>query len=405
VRLVILHWSNRRFGGTGTYLANLLIHLERIGISTAMLHEHDAPVDHAPLTLPADVPSWTIDSIGIEETVRRLRAWKPDIVFGHGFLDQGNEAHAIEVAPAVFFAHDYYGTCISGTKTHKNPTISPCDRVFGPACLAHYYPRRCGGWSPISMVREYRKQSSRLELLRRYNAIVTHSVRMRDEYLRHGFSPSKVFKLPYGLDADSQPQSSDGPVDRASDGWRLLFVGRMYEIKGGRELLDALPSVARRLQRRLRVTFAGDGAQRPEWERRAASLCAREPMIQTEFTGWLAPDALARVYERTDLVVMPSLWPEPFGLVGSEAGLHGVPVAAFALGGIPDWLQPGVNGELASGDPPTVDGLADAIISCLRDERVHARLSAGARRLSKQTTFGHHVRSLLEVFDHVSRAA
>ena len=59
---------------------------------------------------------------------------------------------------------------------------------------------------------------------------------------------------------------------------------------------------------------------------------------------------------------MPSVWPEPFGLVGIEAGCVGLPAAGFGVGGIPDWLRPGETGELASrkstnGEQP---GLADA---------------------------------------------
>jgi glycosyltransferase involved in cell wall biosynthesis len=189
------------------------------------------------------------------------------------------------------------------------------------------------------------------------------------------------------------------------DRWHLIFVGRMYTIKGGREFLHALPKVIRALQRPLHVTFAGDGAQRAEWEERASALRSREPMVDVEFTGWLQREELARLYSQADLVVMPSLWPEPFGLVGWEAGLHGVPVAAFAVGGIPDWLQPGVNGHLASGSPPTVNGLADAIIGCLQNEDVHARLRAGARRLRSSSTFEHHLTSLLDIFEGLRHAA
>ena len=60
---------------------------------------------------------------------------------------------------------------------------------------------------------------------------------------------------------------------------------------------------------------------------------------------------------QSDLLVLPSLWPEPFALVGLEAARHRLPVAAYAVGGIPDWLTSGENGYLAPGDPPTVDGL------------------------------------------------
>ena len=88
---------------------------------------------------------------------------------------------------------------------------------------------------------------------------------------------------------------------------------------------------------------------------------------------------------RADLLVVPSLWPEPFGLVGLEAARHRLPVAAFAVGGIPDWLRPGVNGYLAPGDPPTPGGLADAIIACLRI-RKRTLACATARVLSRPSS-------------------
>ncbi len=63
-------------------------------------------------------------------------------------------------------------------------------------------------------------------------------------------------------------------------------------------------------------------------------------------------------------LVMPSVWPEPYGLSGLEAVAAGVPVAAFRTGAIPEWLHDGV-GRLAPGDPPTSAGLAEAILGCL----------------------------------------
>ena len=86
----------------------------------------------------------------------------PGLVYVHGLQDPQIEHQLLDIAPAVCFAHNYYGTCISGGKTFKNPTMTPCHRVFGGACLVRYYPRRCGGWNPITMVQEFRRQADRL---------------------------------------------------------------------------------------------------------------------------------------------------------------------------------------------------------------------------------------------------
>ena len=168
-------------------------------------------------------------------------------------------------------------------------------------------------------------------------------------------------------------------------------------LKGGSYLLDALPSVARALNRRLHVTFAGDGPANASWQTAAATLAAREPALRIFFTGWLDREEVDALYARSDLLVVPSLWPEPFGFVGPEAGRQRLPAAAFAVGGIPDWLRPGVNGYLAPGDPPTPGGLADAIIACLEDPETHARLRDGAGSVAAEFNLDRHVDALMRV--------
>lgn len=272
------------------------------------------------------------------------------------------------------------------------------------------------------MIKLYRLESKRLELLHRYNAIVTQSEHMFSELIKQGFSAQHIHSfLRYtqetdrsdGTDGESNlsdllftyaPDCEKSPPEmRERSYWHLLFSGRMELLKGGQVFLDALPKVAATLKKPLRITFAGDGRARGSWEREAARLQDEHESLEIEFMGWADRSRIDALLEECDLLVVPSLWPEPFGLVGPEAGLKGVPVAAFDVGGISDWLSDGINGYLAPGDPPTSEGLSNAIIRCLGDPRVYASLRRRAVKLAERFNINRHLASLLEVFENVTQ--
>jgi glycosyltransferase involved in cell wall biosynthesis len=402
MRIAVVTWTLQKIGGAEAYLQTLLDNLPRCGHEPALWHELDAAPGTPVLRPPDGSPVWSVARLGRAEGLAALRRFRPDVVYGHGLLTPDLEAAVVDVAPTVFYAHNYHGTCLSGDKSCRL-TQGPCHRRFGAACLFRYYPLGCGGSrNPLTVWGEYRRQAQRSRTLGRCRFILTASRHMRQEYLKHGFDPDRVRVVPYPVSA------SEGvvPLVEAGPPSRLLFQGRMTDLKGGRVLLEALPRVRAILDRPLHVTFAGDGHARPDWERRASALQASDPGLTIRFPGWVSGDVQRRLIAQADLLVVPSVWPEPFGLVGPEAGLHGVPAAAFAVGGIPDWLEHGRNGFLAPGDPPTADGLANAIVECLRDPAVYARLRTGAVALARRFSLENHLAGLEAAFaEAAGRAA
>lgn len=366
MRTLIATWGDRAVGGAEIYIGRIMPLLADAGCEIGFGFEAEGPADRPRLAPPPGAPAFRIAGGGRDEAFSRLRAWRPDVIFSHGLLDPALEERLLDVAPSVLFAHTYHGTCISSAKTHRLPVVQPCDRLFGPACLALYFPRRCGGLSPISMWREYVKQERRHALLRRYAAVVTASEHMRRELMRHGAAGGRVFACPIVPDL---PERSPGPPPRVTAATpdaplRLLFAGRMDRLKGADRLLASLPAVQASTGRPIHVTLAGDGPERPALE--AAAVDLRSPRMQAEFTGWIPSGAILSLLDRVDMFVMPSVWPEPYGLAGVEAVSRGVPVVAYAAGGIPEWLIDGENGCLAPADPPTGPGLAEAIVRCAR---------------------------------------
>lgn len=252
------------------------------------------------------------------------------------------------------------------------------------------------------MFQRYTVERDRLRVLGRYDAVITHSRHMETEYYRHGLAPERLHGLPYEVTDSSAPAQPLEPRQPVEPCTRLLFVGRMERLKGGQIFLDALPAVQQALQRPIEVHFAGDGLEREHWQALADRVMGGHPQISIRFHGWTTGTALQDLFRGAHLLVVPSLWPEPFGKVGPEAAIYGLPVAAFAVGGIEEWLMPGVNGMLAPGNPPTASGLAAAIVACTLDSAVHAELCAGALANMNRFNLQTHVDALIALFRKVS---
>jgi glycosyltransferase involved in cell wall biosynthesis len=393
-RILIAAAHRSVVGGVETYLRALLPALTERGHDVALLHEELGEPGQAVIDdhVPA-LPRWHFADVAV---LRAAADWRPDVCFAHGLSEPQREEALLEHFPAVLFAHNYHGTCISGSKCHAFPHIQPCRRTLGPLCLALHYARRCGGLNPHTTLRQYRLQRGRRGLLPRYRAVVVASAHMREEIVRHGVPAERVQLVPL-----FPPGVVPDPVPPAAQPWthRVLFVGRLTELKGGAYLVPAVAEAGRALGRRLQLVVAGDGPQRPALER-----LARRSGVFAEFCGWVDGPRRTALMRGADLLAVPSVWPEPFGLVGLEAACVGLPAVAFAVGGVRDWLRPGVSGELAPGDPPTVHGLAAAIARALIDTQRHARLRHGAWTIAHAFGREQHVDRLEHLFERMGAA-
>lgn len=407
LRILIATYSGRRIGGTETYLEQLLPALEEAGHSVACLFETNEAADRPKILVRNGLPIWSPESFS------EIQAWKPDVVFAHGFLDTGLERRVQSLAPAVLFAHGYYGTCGSGTKAWAWPTYRSCQRSFGLGCLIHYYPHRCGGLNPLTMIRTFSKQQQRHRLLGGYRAIITGSRHMEAEFRRHASIPDRVQFVPYpiqplGLGGAERADRESAMIKRVDDfaegrrPARLLLVGRLEPNKGVEVAIKAARTAAVSLNRPIELTIAGEGSERARLEPRVTEMSS----ATVRFVGWLTGEALAAQFARSDLLVVPSLWPEPFGLVGLEAAQHGVPSVAFAHGGITDWLIDGQTGALAGADPPGLIGMANAITRCLTSATLLGELSTNAlASVFHWPDAASHVSRLSAVFQSIVQTA
>jgi phosphatidylinositol alpha-1,6-mannosyltransferase len=211
--------------------------------------------------------------------------------------------------------------------------------------------------------------------VRRAAACIAVSRHTRAGALALGAPPARIVQIPNGVDARSPPVGSGDPPT-------IMTVAQLaYRYKGHDVILRALPLVRARVPR-VRWVVVGDGALRPELERRAADLGVEG---NVEFTGEIGDEERDQRLAHAAVFVMPSRVPagglggEGFGIAYLEASALGLPVVAGIGGGAPDAVVDGETGVLV--DPLDHVELADALVDLLLDPDRSRRLGrAGAVR-------------------------
>lgn len=200
----------------------------------------------------------------------------------------------------------------------------------------------------------------------------------------------KIREVHCGLDAafiDVDPS----PPPASS---RLVCVGRLCEQKGQLLLVEA----ARELVTRgcdFELVLAGDGEMRSEIE----ALINRYALVQqVRITGWLSSEAVRDELLAARAMVLPS-FAEGLPVVIMEALALRRPVISTYIAGIPELVQPGINGWLVpAGD---IAALADAMVACLEasPSTLAGMGDAGRRRALERHNVTLEARKLREGFD------
>lgn len=192
---------------------------------------------------------------------------------------------------------------------------------------------------------------------------------------------------------NSLPPSSLAPAPFPWDPPTLLALGRLTPEKGFDTALHAFARLASH-PAAPRLDVVGDGPERPRLEALAASLGLAG---RVRFTGWTSPDDVPRRFNEATIVLMPSRWKEPFGLVALEAAQMGRPVVASRTGGLPDIVVDAVTGRLVPPDDPVA--LADAIAELLADPSRLQRMGQAAReRAASEFAFDRFIDQHLELY-------
>ncbi len=172
----------------------------------------------------------------------------------------------------------------------------------------------------------------------------------------------------------------------------VLYVGRLEKIKGVQDVIRAV-SFIKKKNSDIKFVIAGIG----EYEGELKKLVNKMGLYDVvEFLGHVNREELYEEYKKATLVVVPSVWQEPFGKVGIEAMSVGRPVVATDVGGISEWLKDGETGYLVK--PQSPKDFAEKIIKLLNNKELLKKMSQNAVEQAKEFSIQNHAGRIIKVY-------
>jgi glycosyltransferase involved in cell wall biosynthesis len=360
--LLVNEWGGAA-GGTETYVGEIASGLTRRGHKVGLLYARRGRPALPTVEWCRQSASLLGESEGTDrERLRELAAdFRPDVVHVNRLPRWEPVTWLSCEYPTVVFLHDHFPLACPGYGKFLKGAQGVCNRRVGPFCLVAPWVQKCGSRRPWVHLARYATAQKGLTMPSRVSRFLVASRYMKAELTSNGIEAARVSVV--GLPGPE-------PWGVAGGGEGILYVGRLTADKGAATLVEALSL----LKPRPRAVFAGEGPLKAELADRAAALG-----LEADFCGWMGPEALQHAFEQAAVVVVPSLWPEPFGLVGLEAMAAARPIVAFDRGGIGEWLTDGENGRcLRESDPKA---LAEAMGGLLSDSALRRHMGERGREI------------------------
>lgn len=174
-------------------------------------------------------------------------------------------------------------------------------------------------------------------------------------------------------------ESSESKIREIRDAYGLdgkevvLFVSRLTGNKGGYAVLDAMEHIVREVPEALLLIVGAQSNPQAVMD---------HPQIRDHvvFTGRIPYADIKHIYHASDVVVIPSVYLDPFPTINLEAMACSRPVVGTCFGGTREIVQDGITGYVAN--PLDTQVYADRIIDLLRDsDKARTMGAAGNNRV------------------------
>ena len=388
-------------------------------------------INPLPVSLLGGISDCNKFTININKEVyeKFLSEVKPDIIHIHTlmglhreFLDVAKELN-IKI---IYTTHDYFGIC---------PKVNLID-FKGEVCSDYNYGQRClkCNYNSYSMIMIYIMQSKLYRLLKnnsvvkkirtfKKNNIKSSNIISSDEldkiYLKNNDDYIKLRKYYLSMleimdyihfnstvakeiysnyinnlkgEVISITHSDIKISNRAkthfnkSDKLRISYLGPMEKYKGFYLLKESLDKLLEDGINNWKLNTYGDDSK----------IFTNNDNYENH--GKYLYEDLSKIFENTDVVVVPSIWKETFGFIGLEALSHRVPVIISDNAGVKDVIKHYKTGIIFS---PNVKNLSRLIENLVKDRKVLEEIQININELEFDFTIQKHTKDIIDLYERV----
>ncbi|MBD3379947.1 MAG: glycosyltransferase [Candidatus Omnitrophica bacterium] len=389
MRILFVNMYPGDSGGVEYYITALARKLGEMGHFCSMVHGGGVPGDTVFRECRAVPELWRHELVFATGTREKLDAvmeeLAPDIVYLHNIENAGAIRYFAGRSPSVKFVHGYKSVDPDGKMLLYGP-LEANRAPLSPSCFIRAFTRKSMPRSPVKAVKAYLRASSALKASSELPAIIAASGHMKQVLADNGLEEERISVIPYFTDLS-------GVETRSGCSGPLLFAGRLAEGKG----LDVLLEVLSLIEGDVSLDVVGDGPEKREFSERSREMGLSG---RVRCHGWSDHFLMGSFYDRCSLLVLPSVWPEPFGICGIEAAVRGKPAVAFDVGGVSDWLIDGETGFLI--EPYNRKKMAEKIFLLLSDPGLRKAMGERAREKAlEKYAPSKHIERLMGVFREV----
>ena len=310
---------------------------------------------------------------------RLIEKDRPDVVHVHSVYPMFSPSVLVACkrknVPVVMTVHSHNLTCPTWYHLYKGRVCEDC--VGG-----HEY--RCVLKNCRNNILESSAYALRSSVARKFRlfhdnvaVLIVLTPFAKAKLMQAGFREDQITVVP-------NPASLREPATDPSAGKYVAFAGRLSPEKGVDTLLAAaaqMPDIP--------FKVAGDGPAFSEMKAKAPH--------NVKFVGKLGPDELSEFYNRSRMVVVPSVWFEQFPMVVLEAMGRALPVIGSRIGGLPEIIEEGLTGSLF--EPGDGDDLARQVRFLWDDPQLCRRMGiAGRQKAIQKYTEDAYFHNLMAVY-------